>query len=206
MHMEGAVRRRNAFAHRTIRRRHSPDKRSIAIPMTNSARRLRAQNNAPLALARRDSTAHIHGRSGETTHRTYIHRATRHWCPACRVLLQFECPAVRVACARKQRAVGFGARGIQQRIYMEGAVRQRIELIYTGQRAAGVRRARAYCNSKGQQRTSHTRGQNDAPLVLARRDSTAHIHGRSSEATHRAYIHRAMRRWRPAGESLLQFQ
>lgn len=56
----------------------------------------------------------------------------------------------------KRRAVSFGARGIQQRIYMEGAVRQRIELIYTGQRAADVRRAGAYCNSNGQWRTAHT--------------------------------------------------
>lgn len=43
MHMEGAVRQRNAFTHRTTRRRHSPDKRSIAIRMTSSARRLRAK-------------------------------------------------------------------------------------------------------------------------------------------------------------------
>ena len=61
----------------------------------------------------------------------------------------------------------------------------RIALIHRAMRRWRPAGRGLLCNSNDQQRTSHTRGQNDALLALARRDSTAHAHGRSGETTQR---------------------
>ena len=167
MHMEGAVRRRNAFAHRTIRRRHSPDKRSIAIPMTNSARRLRAQNNAPLALVRRDSTAHIHGRSSEATHRV----CTQNNMPpafARQEIYSNSNDQQRASLARaKQRAVGFAARDSTARAH--GRSSEATHRVCTQNNTPLVSGGRGPIAIRMTGSARRLRGQNDTPLALARK-------------------------------------